>query len=253
MRKGILFFGLLFSSLTLSIGTAQAETLNIYGPGGPAPVVKELAKAFAKEKGIEVIVTAGPTPEWLEKAKGNADLIFSGSENMMSSFITAFSGQIDEKTVEPLYLRPSVILVRKGNPKSISGLRDLTQSGMKIMVTEGAGQVGMWEDAAGRSGEVELLKGFRKNIVAFAPNSGMARKRWIEQPDIDAWLIWTHWQINNQEIADMVALEPELTIWRATDIAVTMRGNANKAASEFVDYLKSAQAEEAFKKQGWSR
>ncbi len=97
MRKRILFLAPLFSALTLSIGVAQAETLNIYGPGGPAPVVKELAKAFAKEKGIEVIVTAGPTPEWLDKAKGNADLIFSGSENMMSSFITAFAGKLMKK------------------------------------------------------------------------------------------------------------------------------------------------------------
>lgn len=253
MRKRIQSLALLFAGLALSIGVAQAETLNIYGPGGPAPAVKELAKVFGKEKGIEVIVTTGPTPEWLDKAKGDADLIFSGSENMMSSFIAAFAGQIDAKTVEPLYIRPSAILVRKDNPKSIQGLRDLAKPGMRIMVTEGAGQVGMWEDAAGRSGEVELLKGFRKNIVAFAPNSGMARKRWIEQPDIDAWLIWTHWQINNRDIADLVAVEPELTIWRATDVAMTTRGHENKAAAEFVDYLKSAQGEEVFKRQGWTR
>ncbi|OYY74247.1 MAG: ABC transporter substrate-binding protein [Gammaproteobacteria bacterium 28-57-27] len=253
MHKRIPSFALLFVSLVLSIGVAQAETLKIYGPGGPAPAVKELASAFAKEKGIEVIVTAGPTPGWLEQAKNDAHLIFSGSENMMSSFIAAFTGQIDEKTVEPLYLRPSAILVRKGNPKSIKGLRDLAKPGMKIMVTEGAGQVGMWEDAAGRSGEIDLLKGFRSNIVAFAPNSGLARKRWIEQADIDAWLIWTHWQINNRDIADMVPVEPELTIWRATDIAMTTRGRELKAAAEFIDYLKSAQGEEVFKRQGWTR
>lgn len=253
MRKSISVIATLFVGVILSIGMAQAETLRIYGPGGPAPAIKELASAFAKEKGIEVIVTAGPTPGWLEQAKGDAHLIFSGSENMMSSFIAAFAGQIDEKTVEPLYLRPSAILVRKGNPKSIKGLRDLAQPGIKLMVTEGAGQVGMWEDAAGRSGDIGLLKGFRGNIVAFAPNSGMARKRWIEQADIDAWLIWTHWQINDMAIADMVAVEPDLTIWRATDIAMTARGHELKAAEQFVAYLKSDQGEQVFKRQGWKR
>jgi accessory colonization factor AcfC len=253
MRKPVTLVAALLAGLILSIHAAHAETLRIYGPGGPAPAVKELAKAFAKEKGIEVVVTAGPTPAWLEQAKGDAHLIFSGSENMMSSFITAFAGQIDESTVEPLYLRPSAILVRKGNPKSIKGLRDLTKPGMKIMVTEGAGQVGMWEDAAGRSGDIGLLKGFRGNIVAFAPNSGMARKRWGEQADIDAWLIWTHWQINDSAVADMVAVEPELTIWRATDIAVTARGHETKAAAQFVAYLKSDLGEQVFKRQGWKR
>lgn len=253
MRTRITIPMTLLASLIFSIAPAHAETLKIYGPGGPAPAIKTLAADFSKEKGIEVVVTAGPTGNWIEQAKSDADLIYSGSENMMTGFINAFAGKIDEKSVEPLYLRPSTILVRKGNPKNIKGLRDLTKPGIKIMVTDGAGQVGMWEDAAGRTGDIKLLKAFRSNIVASAANSGLARKRWTEQPDIDAWLIWTHWQINNTEIADMVPVEPELTIWRATDIALTTKGQGVSTASDFIEYLKSDKAEQIFKHQGWSR
>ncbi|EIJ34494.1 substrate-binding domain-containing protein [Thiothrix nivea] len=242
----------LMASLTAS-GLAQAETLHVYGPGGPAPAMKALASAFSKEKGIDVEVVAGPSSKWMDQAKQDAHVIYSGSENMMLGFIKALDGQIDENTIEPIYLRPSTILVRKGNPKKIQGLRDLAKPGMNILVTEGAGQVGMWEDAAGRSGDINLLKGFRGNIAEFAANSGLAKKSWLEKPELDAWLIWNHWQIDNPEIADAVAVEPELTIWRATGVALTDRGEKLPAASEFVAYVKSAQGEAVFKQHGWKR
>jgi hypothetical protein len=65
-------------------------------------------------------VTAGPTPEWIDSARQNADLIFSGSEVMMSDFIAAMP-DIDPKTVEPLYLRASAILVRPGRRRYGAG------------------------------------------------------------------------------------------------------------------------------------
>ena len=60
--------------------------LRVYGPGGPAPAMKEAAKAFEQKTGTHVVVTAGPTPEWIEQAKLDADLIYSGSETMMTDF-----------------------------------------------------------------------------------------------------------------------------------------------------------------------
>lgn len=240
-------------AMVASVTVAQAETLKVYGPGGPAPAMKELAAAFAKARGIQVDVAAGPTPTWLAQAKGDAHVIFSGSENMMLGFIAAFDGQIDQKTIEPLYMRPATILVRKGNPKAITGIRDLVKPGIKVLVTEGAGQIGMWEDVAGRAGEVALLKAFRANIVEFAANSGLALKSWKEKPEIDAWLIWNHWQIANPDVADLVAVEPDLTIWRSTSVAQTKRGLETPAARAFVAFLTSPEGEAVFKKWGWKR
>lgn len=248
------FLSLAFAlSMLMPTVIARAETLNVYGPGGPAPAMKELAAAFAKAKGVKVEVTAGPTNTWLARAKSDAHIIFSGSENMMLGFVTAFEGQIEQRTVEPIYLRPATILVRKGNPKAIKGMRDLANTGMKVLVTEGAGQVGMWEDVAGRTGDLALLKAFRGNIVEFAANSGLALKSWKEKAEIDAWLIWNHWQIANPDVADQVAIEPELTIWRATSLALTKRGAATPEAKAFAQFLTSPEGEAVFKKWGWGR
>ncbi|MHB9100082.1 MAG: extracellular solute-binding protein [Sulfuricella sp.] len=237
-------------------GTHQASAqtsagLRVYGPGGPAPAMKEAAKVFEQKTGTPVVVTAGPTPEWIEQAKSDADLIFSGSETMMTDFAQAMEAQFDEARVEPLYLRPFSILVRPGNPKKIKGLRDLFRPGYRVMVVNGAGQNGVWEDAAGRQGDIKSVRALRKNIVKYAKNSALAKQAWIDDQSLDAWLIWNIWQVANPTLADVVPIEKDYAIYRDTGIVVTKKGDQSPAAKQFMDFLKSPDGAAIFKKWGW--
>lgn len=248
LKPMILIAGALLA-VTTALG-AQADTLRLYGPGGPTPAMKEAAAVFSAETGHKVEVTAGPASRWMDKARADADLIYSGSENMMTAFFAAH-GDIVEESVIPLYMRPSAILVRKGNPDGFTGLRSLLQPGVNIMVVQGAGQVGMWEDAVGRMRNIGQLRAFRDNIVFRAPNSGVARQRWTEDSSIDAWLIWNHWQIDNPDLADMVAVEPDLAIYRDTGIGLTTRGTKNPVAADFITFLQSETSSRIFAAHGW--
>jgi len=107
--------------LLLAAPPALAQvTLRAYGPGGPAPAMKEAAAAFGKARGATVEITAGPTDTWIARAREDADVIFSGAEYMMTDFVKQLAdttgggapprGRIDEATIEPLYLRPAAIL-----------------------------------------------------------------------------------------------------------------------------------------------
>src|SRR5262245_38562379 len=147
--SALLMIAVVFASL---VGAASAQDLRVYGPGGPAPAIHEAARQFGDTHGIKVEVTAGPTGKWIDAAKADADLIYSGSETMMTDFIDAMGGELVAGTVTPLYLRASAILVRPGNPKRITGFNDLLAPGMKILIVNGAGQNGLWEDIAGRRG-----------------------------------------------------------------------------------------------------
>ena len=234
------------------VGAAQAaETLNVYGPGGPAPAMKEAAGAFEKKTGIKVMVTAGPTAEWIEKAKSDADLIYGGSEHMMTDFVGAMEGRIQEAEVVPLYLRPYSILVRPGNPAKISGVKDLLRPGVQILVVNGAGQTGAWEDMAGRKGDIKTVRSLRRNIVAYAKNSAEAKQKWINEPDIDAWLIWNIWQVANPDLAQVVKIERDYAIYRDTNVVLTTQGKTRTAAKQFVDFLASAEGARIFRKWGW--
>lgn len=244
-------FGLALGIATAGAASA-AEPLHVYGPGGPYPAVKEAAAVFGKAHGIDVDVIAGPTGKWLEQAKGNADVIFSGSEGMMSDFVTALGGQIDAKAVTPLYLRPSAILVRPGNPGHISGIADLLKPGHKILVVNGSGQGGLWEDVAGRRGDIGAVKALRANIGQFAATSADAKQTWTADMSYDAWLIWNIWQAANPTIADQVAVESEYRVYRDTGVVVTQRGNAKPEAKEFAAFLASADGAKIFAKWGWT-
>lgn len=231
------------------------DTLHIYGPGGPLPAMREAAAEFGRRHGIMVEVVGGPTPQWLEKAKGDADLIFSGSEHMMTDFVrqldSAAAGRIDESTIEPLYLRAAAILVRPGNPKRIRRFEDLMKPGVKVLVVQGAGQTGLWEDVAGRTGHIAVVRAFRKNIGAFTPNSGVAKERWTSDQSFDAWLIWTIWQRANPELAEVVALRQPWLIYRDAGIALTREGREKQHAREFVAFLRSVDGARIFRRWGW--
>jgi accessory colonization factor AcfC len=124
-------------SAAMTSAAKEPATINVYGPGGPAPAMKEAAQAYGAASGVQVNVVAGPTPQWVEKAKADADVVFSGAENMMSDFAKALPGAFDLREAEPLFLRPVAILVRPGNPKGIQGFRDLLKPGGRHRGGEG--------------------------------------------------------------------------------------------------------------------
>lgn len=235
-----------------ALSASATETLHVYGPGGPAPAMKKAAAVYAQRHGVDVVVEAGPTAKWAEKARQDADIVFSGAENMMSGFADALPGLFDLTEARPLYLRPAAILVRPGNPKGIRGLQDLLKPGMRVLTVAGAGQTGLWEDVAGRTGDIRIVRALRSNI-AFpeAVNSATAKQRWQQDAALDAWLIWNIWQVENPALAETVELEPQFRIYRDTGVVVTHKGRNNRHAAGFADFLASAEGAEIFAAAGW--
>ena len=228
------------------------ETINVYGPGGPGPAMEEAAKAFGAANQVTVNVSAGPTGQWVEKAKQDADVFFSGAENMFTDFAKALPGAFDLVDAQPMYLRPVAILVRPGNPKGIRGFRDLLAPGVKLLTVAGAGQTGLWEDVAGRTGDIAMVLAFRKNMVfPEAANSGAAKQQWTQQKDIDAWLIWNIWQVANPELAQVVAMDEPFRIYRDAGVVLTHKGSTRPNAKAFIEYLKSPAGQKIFAKWGW--
>jgi accessory colonization factor AcfC len=239
------------AALFCATAAHAGEPVHVYGAGGPAPAMKAAAEAFQSKHGVRVEVVAGPTPAWLGAAKADADLLYSGAENMMTGFIGQFGDAIDPGSVRPLYLRPSSILVRSGNPSHIHGLADLLRPGHRILVVEGAGQTGLWEDMAGRSGRIGDVAALRRNIVVFAHNSAEARADWVNDPSLDAWIIWNIWQVSNPTLAENIPVEREYRIYRDAGVALTRKGQANPDARAFVDFLASPEGAKIFARWGW--
>lgn len=157
-------------------------------------------------------VTVGPTTKWIDQAKADADLVFSGSETMMTDFVTALEPQVNHRDVTPLYLRLLAILVRPGNPRRISAFEDLLRPGLSILMVNGAGQNGAWEDAAGHKGDIGTGKALRGNITAYARNSAEAKVTWVSDPKLDGWLIWNICQVEGPVLAEVVNIAPDYAV-----------------------------------------
>lgn len=242
--------GMLVAAATAG-GSAQAQApVRVYGPGGPAPAMKEAAAVFQSRTGIAVEITAGPTSEWIDEARVDADLVFSGAEHMMTDFIKALEPQVLPQTAYPLYVRPSAILVRPGNPKRIRGLRDLLRPGRRVVVVNGAGQIGLWEDLVGQLGDVRAVRALRRNIAHFASSSAEAQTLWNSNAEVDAWIVWNVWSSKGRTPADVVPIERDLRIYRDTGIAFTRRGTRSESA-RFAAFLSSDTARAIFASHGW--
>ena len=133
----------------------------------------------------------------------------------------------------------------------IKGIKQLAKPGFRILVVQGAGQVGMWEDVAGRTGSVKLVDAVSRNIGFFAPNSAEAKKLWSSDLTYDVWLIWTIWQKESPASADLINTEPESTIYRSCGIAITNHSERKALAKKFADFLQSAEGLQIFVKFGW--
>lgn len=237
-----------FSFLSFSFSFA-ASALEVLGPGGPAPSVKYCAEDFNQKFSEKVSVTAGPSDVWAHKAT-TADIIYSGSEQMMDSFVKQFQN-IDSQTIKTHYLRPSAILVRPKNPKNIKGIKDLIDQPVRILVVNGAGQVAMWEDIVGRLKSARALNSFRRNIKYQAKNTGEAQELWKKDVSIDAWLVFNIWSKRNSENSQLVSTENELTIYRSFGTVITKSSTKKKIAEKFTAHLESPNCKAHFENQGW--
>ncbi len=247
---------IILSVLLLVLPLSTYAAITLYGPGGPHTALEEVAKLYTQQTGIEVKVKFGPQSTWNEQAKIDADILFGASEQSGLAIANDHSDRFDIYALQPVYLREAIILVKKGNPKKIMGLKDLTRPGIGIVVPDGMGRsntsgTGVWEDMIGRTGNIDDIANFRKNIIAYTANSGSARKMFLEDSRIDAWITWEDWAKSNPDYGDIVKIERDLVIYR--DLNLVLTKHPSKEASDFVQFITSPDAQAIFKLFGWVR
>ncbi|MDB5011132.1 MAG: hypothetical protein JWQ06_1921 [Mucilaginibacter sp.] len=245
MKKYILLLTAAISSLSVF---AQTDTLHVYGPGGPLSAIQECAKVFTTTTGIAVKVTGGPEGKWLALAQQNADAIYGGAEYMLTQFMQNHPGIVDATTRVELYKRAAAILVRPGNPKHIITLKDLTKPGIHILDVNGAGQLGLWEDIAGKA---NLIGGIQKNIAGSFANTALGIAAWKTDSSYDAWITYASWHQNLKGITQVVELPVTLRLYRGTPVALTLNSKHSQQGKQFVQFLQSAPGHAIFKKWGW--
>lgn len=253
LRVGMIIGLWLIGSITGGSLAAQESTskdsLAAYGGEGPAMAMNEVATAFSATASVKVVT--GPPEKWLTTAGTDADIVFSSAEFMMTQFINEKALGIDPTKIIPLYSRPSAILVRTDNPKHIQDFPDLLNSGVRVMVVNGAGQTGLWEDMAGRNSDVHTVRKLRNNIVVYASSNVEAIETWRKNKDVDAWITWNIWHTPLRDEAKLVTVSKPYRIFRQCSVALTARGREKPKAAQFIQFLQSPKGAQIFESWGW--
>lgn len=111
------------ATMLFAVSSAACADISLYGPGGPRTALQEAATFYTQKIGVSVTVHYGPQAKWNDEARKNADILFGASEQSALAIARDHQDNCSEKDIEPLFLRKSILLVKKGNPKNIRGAK----------------------------------------------------------------------------------------------------------------------------------
>ncbi len=124
-------------------------------------------------------------------------------------------------------------------------MKDLAKPGIHLLNVNGAGQLGMWEDLAGRQ---NLIEGIQKNIKKSFANTALAVDAWKSDNSYDAIIIFSSWYYRLKDAAQLIKIPPAQIVYRGTPVAITTITNQKKEAQQFIQFLLSTQGHSIFKK-----
>lgn len=253
--KPIPFFFCLFLLLFIfpfiaSGATNSNQRILVYVGAASKPPTEEAASLFEKKTGIKVDLNIGGSGMILSQMKLTkmGDVYFPGSSDYME--IAKREGLVYPETeVKVVYLVPA-INVRRGNPKNIKSLKDLTRPGLKVAIANpenvcvGVYAVEIIENDLSR----EEKAAFRKNIINYTEScEKTANVIALNAADaVLGWSVFEHW---NPERIETIPLKPaEITRIGYIPAAISRYTKNRELAQRFIDFLISPEGKAIYRK-----
>lgn len=215
-------------------------TLKVYGPGGPHRVLSECAEVFSERHGVNIVVTKALPHSLDERVRHDGDIYYGGAPCMLEEFDSRNPGTLDMTSVAQLSTRQVGIIVRKGNPLGIEGLECLSREDVGLLDVKLENMRHLHGAHPGESTNLRQL--------VYTGKQGLSA--WRSNPEIDAWVTYRSWYLHLEENAEFVEIPEEHSL-RVTPVVITNRTRHRNLATNFIEFLKSAEASEIFQKHGW--
>ena len=224
--------------------------ISVFAGSASKPALEEAAKRFEEKEGIRVVLHFSGSGTVLSQMKMSrqGDLYIPGSPDYMMK--AEEEGLIRKNTEVILaYLVPSII-VSKGNPKGIRGLKDLSKEGIKVAIGNPQSVcIGLY--AVEILKKAGLLQSVGKNIVTFAGSCSKTAAL-IPMEAVDAiigWRVFSKW---NPDKTEAIPIEPS-KIPRLAYIpaGVSVFSKKVSKATRFIKFLAGGEGQRIFRKWGY--
>lgn len=246
MRRSLLCLTLL---LSIAGPSFAGSTLVVFAGSASQPPLEEAAAEFREETGIRVALHFGGSGAMLSQIRltGQGDLYIPGSPDYMDKALGF--GAVEDSGAIIAYLVPA-ILVAKGNPLGITGLKDLERKNLRVGLADPDGVcVGLYA--------VEILQAngmldrIRPNLRGMVESCAKAAAM-IPLSLVDAVLGWREFAAWNPDGMEAVLLGPDQIPRLAYIPAAVLRHAENRSEAEaFIAFLQSEQGEAIFRKRGY--
>jgi molybdate transport system substrate-binding protein len=224
-----------------------ATTLLVHAGAGIRPPLDELGRAFTKETGVRV--------DYSYKGSGCllADICFSKKGDVYIPGEVFYVDQakqrgfIEESKV--VAQMATVIIVQKGNPKNIKGLKDLTKSGMRVGIGD-PDAVAVGRAAKQVLVKSKLLKQVEKNIASRALNVvelGIG----VKLKHLDAAFVWDATAHLFTGDVEMVEIPDEWRVDCPIPVAVLNLSSHQREAERYMNFLATEEAQKVFVRHGY--
>ncbi len=230
----------------LAAGCGGPEAgLTVHCGAGIKPPVAELIELFAKEHGVRIDADYAGSEVLLSKIKlaRSGDVYMPGEKHYLD--MAEKEGFILEQKTVCCFV--PAILVQKGNPRKVQGLRDLLQPGLKL----GLGDPRAC--AVGRQAKKIMEKNgidwaaVEKNTV-FRSMTVNELGLQIQAGSVDAVIVWDAVAVQYERHGDTVPIPPEQNEISMVNAAVLAFSKEKDRARQFVGFLASDRGREVFRR-----
>jgi molybdate transport system substrate-binding protein len=246
--KGVIL-GLLFLAILSGRSWAEERLLVFCGAAFKRPV-DEIVDLFQKKYSTQIYVTYGAVSTIFAQIQltKKGDVFISPSEDFMKK--GREKGLVAGNSVKNIVYVVPCINVQKGNPKNISGLKDLTRNGIRVAIgNPDIVYIGMLAaEIVDKSLSAHERDAFKRNVVTHAEDfNKLATLLVLKQVDaIIGFHFLEGWYPEKIETIKLTA--DELQRIGAGQAGIISYSQSKDLARRFLDYLNSSDAKEVFKK-----
>lgn len=225
-----------------------AERLTVFAGAASQPALKEAARRFMEETGIQVDCNFGGSGTVLNQIRMEhfGDLYIPGSGDYMDK--AEEEKIVDAGTRRVICRLLPVICVAKGNPKQIRELPDLARPGLRVAIGDPK-SVCLGSIAKAALEKAGVYEQVRQRIVTFASDCQQVASL-IRMDEVDAAIGYDVFQRQSPDDLDTVPLVGVADV--TVPVGVVAFSKQKESAQRFADYLAGPKGREVFVRHGYT-